>query len=270
MRIFSFWEPRDKIPYYLQLCMETWKKFLPDCSVIVLDMKNVENYVDLSTLEKKGGGIDKLFSGRFSFMLIADVIRVMLLQQHGGIWLDLDTIILSNRAKKMFSRNKNFPVSFFGDIDKRSVHLALINSSPNAELMNLWLNFIKEKLATLNADTIIKWDFFGNSFINDYAKNHPEEIEIIDRNLVMPEIPMISDSVSPTQAYLDYYFFQSRHIEDIPADMLFLHNSWTPQIFKTIGRNEFNRCNFTMANVLMAALEMKRDLKSPPIHFVRR
>lgn len=267
MNIFSFWEPRNKIPYYLQLCMETWKKFLPDSSVTILDMKNVENYVDFSTLGK--GGIDKLFSGRFSYMLMADVIRVMLLKQHGGIWLDLDTIILSSRAEKMFARNKNFLLSFFGDPVKRSVHLASINSIPNAEVMNLWFEFIKGKLENLNADTVVAWDFFGNSFINDYAKNHTEEIEIIDRRLVMPEIPLISDSVSAEKAYHEYYFFQSRHIEDVPADMLFLHNSWTPQIFKTIGRNEFIRCNFTMANVLMAALEMKRDLKSPPIRFVR-
>ncbi|MBQ9486478.1 MAG: hypothetical protein IJU91_01565, partial [Selenomonadaceae bacterium] len=54
-------------------------------------------------------------------MLIADVIRVMLLKQHGGIWLDLDTIILSSRAEKMFYRNENFPLTFFGDVDKRSI-----------------------------------------------------------------------------------------------------------------------------------------------------
>ena len=29
MQIFSYWEPRSNIPYYLQLCVETWKKFLP-------------------------------------------------------------------------------------------------------------------------------------------------------------------------------------------------------------------------------------------------
>ncbi|MBQ9487060.1 MAG: hypothetical protein IJU91_04555, partial [Selenomonadaceae bacterium] len=173
------------------------------------------------------------------------------------------------RAEKMFYRNENFPLTFFGDVDKRSIHLALINSIPNTEVMNLWLEFIKGKLENLSADTVVEWNFFGNSFINDYAKNHPEEIEIMDRRLVMPEISLRSDSVSAEKAYLEYYFFQSRHIEDVPADMLLLHNSWTPQVFKTIGRNEFIRCNFTMPNILMAALEMKRDLKSTPIRFVR-
>lgn len=267
MKIFSFWEPRDKMPYYLQLCMETWKKFLPDYSITILDMKNVKNYVDFSALGKNG---DMLLSGRFSLMLIADVIRVMLLKQHGGIWLDLDTIILSSRSEKFFSPNKDFQVSFFGDIDKRSIHIALINAKQNTELMALWLEFIKEKLANLKTDTVIGWDFFGNAFINDYSKKHTEEIEIMDRRLVMPEVPLISDSLSAEQAYHEYYFFQSRHIEDVPADMLLLHNSWTPQIFKTISKNDFIRCNFTMPNILMAALEMKRDLKSPPLQFARK
>ena len=28
--IFTFWEPKSKIPAYIQLCMDTWKKFLPE------------------------------------------------------------------------------------------------------------------------------------------------------------------------------------------------------------------------------------------------
>ena len=56
MNIFAFWEPRNKIPYYLQLCIETWKKFLPNCQITVSDMKNVGNYIDFSVLGKGGGG----------------------------------------------------------------------------------------------------------------------------------------------------------------------------------------------------------------------
>lgn len=28
-RIFTFWEPNSTIPMYLELCMETWEKYLP-------------------------------------------------------------------------------------------------------------------------------------------------------------------------------------------------------------------------------------------------
>ena len=36
-QIFTFWEPKDRMPEYLQLCIETWKKFLPDYKINILD-----------------------------------------------------------------------------------------------------------------------------------------------------------------------------------------------------------------------------------------
>ena len=35
-RKFNFWEPRQKIPGYIQLCLNTWKKFLPEYEIIIL------------------------------------------------------------------------------------------------------------------------------------------------------------------------------------------------------------------------------------------
>ena len=37
--IFTFWEPKENIPGYLKLCIKTWKKFLPEYKIIILDYK---------------------------------------------------------------------------------------------------------------------------------------------------------------------------------------------------------------------------------------
>ena len=96
MQIFSYWEPRKNIPPYLQLCVETWKKFLPGFPITILDNSNIRNYIDIDSYGAN------LFSGKFSLPQIADAIRAMLLEKYGGIWFDLDTVVLNGSAQLYF------------------------------------------------------------------------------------------------------------------------------------------------------------------------
>ena len=100
MRIFTFWEPAKFMPYYIRLCIETWKKFLPDAEIVVLDFGNLGNYASPEELGTE------LLSGKFSFMHISDAVRVLILEKYGGIWLDADTIILSSGAKNILFATK--------------------------------------------------------------------------------------------------------------------------------------------------------------------
>ena len=96
MQIFSYWEPKQNIPTYLQLCVETWKKNLPGFPITILDNSNIKQYIDIDSYGAN------LFSGKFSLPQIADAIRAMLLEKYGGIWFDLDTIILNKSAQLYF------------------------------------------------------------------------------------------------------------------------------------------------------------------------
>ena len=43
--IFTFYEPKNKIPGFLSLCIKTWKKFLPEYKVIILDYNKTKYYL---------------------------------------------------------------------------------------------------------------------------------------------------------------------------------------------------------------------------------
>ena len=43
--IFTFWEPQSKIPDYIKLCMRTWKKFLPEYEIVVLNYDNLDDWI---------------------------------------------------------------------------------------------------------------------------------------------------------------------------------------------------------------------------------
>ena len=271
MQIYTFWEPRERMPYYIKLCIETWKKFLPDAEITILDFSNVKKYVDVDIFGKN------LLSGRFNFMLIADAVRIALIEKIGGIWLDADTIILNKSARKYFLRENNYQISFWGSPQRRSYFTCYINSVAHSECMQIWLDFVKKQIHNLTPQTEVNWDYVLGNMINDYPKTHPEEVKIIDSNKNLPETWNLSEEVLKSSrqedinkriaAFQNYYFIQQRHIEDVPTDMLILHNSWVPPIFKNLSSEDFLRCNFTMANILMATLDMKRNLNSTPIIF---
>ena len=167
MIVYTFWEPREKVPYYLQLCMETWKKFLPNTEVVVLDYKNIGEYIDI---DKDIGS--NLRSSQISLQVISDAIRIAVLLKYGGVWLDFDTIILNSNVEKYFLPDEDNKVVFFGrrkdeSYAKNFCQMCFINTRPNSKLINVWLDYIREKLSKLPpSEPRAKWSFFGNSFIN--------------------------------------------------------------------------------------------------------
>ena len=97
--IFTFWEPSKKIPGYLNLCIKTWKKFLPEYKIKILNYKNVRKYIG----EKLFGNI---VSEKMSLAIQADAIRVAILKKYGGIWFDIDTIITNRKFIKEIEKKE--------------------------------------------------------------------------------------------------------------------------------------------------------------------
>lgn len=182
MKIYTFWEPKNKIPEYLKLCMETWKKFLPDYESVMLDYSNIGEYIDINRYNKR------LFDGTFSMPQIADALRSMLLEEHGGVWMDTDTVLLNDNVKKYFTLDND--ISFFGISDRKLVHIAWINAMPHIRLMKEWVKYNENKIENFVKPEKDFWAYLGNLFVNPYVKDHPGEVTIFDtvKERVMPEL----------------------------------------------------------------------------------
>ena len=77
-QVFTFWE--GNMPEYIKLCMATWK-----FPYTVLSYENLPNYSDIPVNRLK----------HFTLPQIADYIRVHILRDYSGYWLDTDTILLN-------------------------------------------------------------------------------------------------------------------------------------------------------------------------------
>ena len=88
-RIFTFWEPKESCPAYINMCMQTWAKFLPEYEVVMVNYSNLHTWLEKDIIKK-------VLYKKMTLAKQADCLRVALLYTHGGMWLDADIMLTEN------------------------------------------------------------------------------------------------------------------------------------------------------------------------------
>lgn len=221
--IFTFWE--GKMPEYLKLCLDTWKH-----DYIMLTYDNLNQYTSLP--------IDKL--KYFTLPQVADIVRVHVLRDNGGYWLDTDTIMLSDELPTE---------NMMGYVEDRTNTIGYLHTEPNSEMFKAWAEY---QDIILNSNVIDRdaWDIVGNRFTDPYVKEH-KEISICDVSNKWAETYMIDGDIPRPDKYKYFYFVESYHLSDFkPTNMLMLHNSWTPNWYKLLNKEQILDNTCTMSNIL--------------------
>lgn len=222
--VFTFWE--GQMPDYIKLCMKTW-----NFDYTLLTYNNLKDYIDLP--------LDKLQS--FTLPQIADVIRVHILRDYGGYWLDTDTIILDQLPK----------ANICGDIKAKTNTIGFLHTESHSDMFNKWAEY--QDYVINNPEKIVdlhKWDIFGNRFTDDYVKMH-DELDIFPIEKCWPETYMIWAKQSRSAKYKKFYFKGKDNLASIQkTPMLMLHNSWTPDWYKALSEKEVLSRHCTLSNIL--------------------
>lgn len=82
-RIWSFWD--GDMPYLVHLCLDSWRRYNPDYDIIVLSRASIARYLpnaDVLSLRHASDTPARL----------SDILRLQLLSQYGGIWMDASTL----------------------------------------------------------------------------------------------------------------------------------------------------------------------------------
>ena len=84
-KIYAYWDNLDENKL-IQKFVENWRKKIPDSwEIIILDKKSINNYVSREFIKK----YNSLEAFRF-----ADFLRLDLLKNNGGVWMDISTLII--------------------------------------------------------------------------------------------------------------------------------------------------------------------------------
>jgi Capsular polysaccharide synthesis protein len=157
--IFSFWEPQEGMTPYLELCKKTWERHLPKYNIIFLDYSNIADYIPVYSFD-----IEAIKQAKFMLPVQKDAIMAAVLREHGGIFMDADTIVLRD-ISPVVSKLKETEMIMF------NTHLAFVAARPGAYILELWLMEIQRKMNDLmdrkQVEQEPSWDFLGNSILAD-------------------------------------------------------------------------------------------------------
>lgn len=155
--IFSFWEPRGAMTPYLKLCRKTWERYLPKYKIIFLDYSNLANYLPENTFDMES-------LKRVKPMLQKDAVMVGVLREHGGIFMDADTIVRKDISPIIDMLNETEMVMF-------NTHLAFVAARPGSYILEHWLKGVQRKMHDLTDrrkdEQELSWDYLGNSVLVD-------------------------------------------------------------------------------------------------------
>ena len=214
------------MPEYLKLCLDTWK-----FDYVMLTYDNLNQYTDLD--------ITKLQS--FTLPQIADIIRVHVLRDNGGYWLDTDTIMLSDELPTE---------NMIGYVEERTNTIGYLHTEAHSKMFEEWAKYQDNIIDSADLDiTSLSWDIVSNRFTDLYVLNH-KEISICDVSNKWAETYMIKQDWSRYDKYKYFYFVESYHLSDLkPTNMIMLHNSWTPNWYKLLSKEQILDTTCTMSNI---------------------
>lgn len=230
--IYTFWE--GKMPEYLKLCLDTWK-----FPFIILTYDNLNQYTDAKVTDKVR---------QRTLPKVGDWVRIHVLRDSGGYWLDTDTILLTQNLPKD-------PV--IGNNEARTSSAGFLYASkPHEELFEKWAEYqdkVLDKLPNMAQD-YTQWSLLVNDFSDPYLREH-KEIHIADITKCWPETTIIDGSIPRPAKYVKLYFEENYDISKIPqTDMLMLHNSWTPDWYKSMTKTDLLSNNCTLSNILRSTI----------------
>jgi len=303
--IFSFWEPREKLTPYLELCRKTWQVNLPGYEIVTLDYSNIHDFIDkdvydLSTLMK------------LTLPMQKDAIMVAVLNVHGGLFMDIDTLVLKDITPILGKLDHSEVIMF-------NTHIAFIASRANSLILSLWLNGIQKKLLSLqkmDKTDEIPWDYVGNSVLTDVLEEMIKTISIerflqnqffqkayqsvirifrweqkqnswflavlkkfrisfhakrrtfyfrtmlkkylnmLDRDkygFVLEARQYRTKRMTAAEKYIKFWFEDNLSIEEIlhpPPIIIGLHNSWTPEWYKELPKQDILKKDCPLSKIL--------------------
>ena len=263
--IFTFWEPKEKIPGYLSLCIKTWKKFLPEYKIIILDYE---------TLKKLIG--EKMFNSiickDMSLMVQTDAIRVAILNKFGGIWMDTDDIVTNGKFIKSFPNNELVMIK-----DHNGPFIGFIYASKNSTIIKRWLEEIIKRVKKFREVTLNKtnttdwyqsfeevnaWNYLGNGILNNLVINTTSNKYFgvdHDKIKIFPELHYIKNSSLDFYEKYKKFFFEKgdpQLVLNISKDLVFLFNSWTDLKYKQMSEDEFLHQDILLSKLLSKLLDI--------------
>ena len=264
-RIFTFWEKQDKKPAYIDLCIDTWKKYLPEYEIIELNYSNLEQWIGRNYY-------DKILFEEFDETKESYAIRAAVLERHGGVWFDADTIITSDKIHELIN---SAPDSELIILDGMTRFMA---AKKHSRILKIWIKKIKHNLLKykilfpfyfryfpFKSLHMISGDYFAGKLLRGtFRTKNKKKLYKLDFYKInaMPEFNW--DKEKNHSGYMEIrpngfnHFWINSNFADYALEnnhgIICLHNSWMSRKYRKMTKEEVLNQPNTLGEVFRRVL----------------
>ena len=258
-KIFTFWEQTDTMPDYIKMCINSWRKFLPDYEIIVLNHSNIGDYIGREFY-------DKILYEKFTLAQQSQAIRAAILNKQGGIWFDADIIVTSSDIEQLFDQKSELNI-----FDNR---IACLKARKGSKILTKWVKGIKWNLFLYKhffnfcfeyfpylASDMMNWDYLSNNILCKlYRTKNKKRLNNISiySSKTYPEILWDKEcnhgkfKGALPDGY--NYFYIKNDFSDFALKnnngLIILHNSWMPREYAQLNKDEILKKSNTLSKLL--------------------
>lgn len=135
-KIWSYWDNKDKIPDSVKLCMESWKKYNPEYDIILLTKDTYKGFITIPDHIRTHPHFNDS-QARFS-----DLVRLYVLEEHGGVWIDASVLVSAPFNDWLFPRRAELSGFYMKSITENPdipvIESWFIATNKNSEFIGLW------------------------------------------------------------------------------------------------------------------------------------
>lgn len=245
----------NKKPKLLFDCIESWKKFCPDYQIMEWNENNIsfsESIYAREAYEKK------------KYAFVADYIRIKVLNEYGGIYLDTDVEITKSFDDLL---ENEFLISFENEVHLETAILASTKGHPfTKQIIDFYLKYpfvYKDKPDTTPAPVLLTHFLRKNYGLK--LKNRYQKLN----NLQEPDQPTVT--ALPTEYFcpINYTTKEMKKTENTYAIHYFsatwfsgkmkTREKFLKGIYKTLGKKIFS--SFTKSYVNSVSRKVEKRLK---------
>lgn len=217
-KIWTMWQQgEEKAPALVKACYRSIRRHCKQ-ELVILDDNNFEQYVNLPKEI-----IEKYRAGKIRRAHFADIVRVELLYEHGGIWLD-STAFLTQPIPQWII-DLDFFVYMVGNVGQKYSYMqnCFIRARKGAFLLAAW-----------------------RAMILDYWMHENHSFDYFMHQLLFKTLVMNDDRAKK-------YFAQMPHIDQDPTHALwhvYKHKPYDEKLFKKLTKDAFfQKCAYADASL---------------------
>jgi hypothetical protein len=135
-KIWTYWDNSNNIPKTVKMCMESWKKYNPNYTITLLTKDNYQEYGNIPKEISEHPNFND-FPARF-----ADLVRLYVLEKHGGVWIDSSILVNSSLDDWLFPRYGEFSGFYIDGFTTKKEYPVIENwffaCNKESKFMKLW------------------------------------------------------------------------------------------------------------------------------------